>query len=252
MTLISTLPCALFTLPSAHLIANMIRHAVYTDVASCQKIPTPELGTDVQPKMDPLSRWRKGLLQEMSHDPETRKLMDYLLRNDVRVASFSLWQPSIGHSMLQIGNPDDVSRYPREAVGGGGNFRNDVKYAFRFPHCSEKNAMVFQLNEPHIEWLGVGAGNHCTDVVALPSESNSPIEWKINEIDVEDPDDRKMGKGKGMNWIHIPTMIERRGSYEVTFCNTDPTVELHLCHLVGVMTPTMNDREAELLQLFMH
>ena len=33
--------------------------------------------------------------------------------------------------------------------------------------------------------------------------------------------------------------------------NTDPSVQLHLCQVVGVMAPLMTEREMGLLQLFL-
>ncbi|CAB9523136.1 expressed unknown protein [Seminavis robusta] len=222
----------------------MLKHAIYTNIATCQ-----ELNRELSPRhpaIETESPWREQLLSDMKYGPETKKLLAFLLRHDVRVASLSPWQPSTTLTTLSVGNMDEVSNCTGtlQKTAPANENREDQKYGYRLPSCTNGN-LNFALHEPKLEWLGVGV-HHLDGHDAVIGS----LEWKINGVAV-DIFKHQFGEMKhAQDWTRLPkTFPSRPETYQVSFCNTEKSDDLVLRKLVGVMMPHMTAREKELVEV---
>jgi hypothetical protein len=221
----------------------MIRHAIYSDIAACKEIP--KLNDNRKPLND-RSAWSDNLLAAFDADLGTRNLMDFLLRDDVRVASLTPWEPNLGPltSDLAITNLDEVEKYSVVQSSRSLPTRRDHRLGYSIPRCSE-GLINFQLLEPDLEWLGMG-------LLPIGKRVNiSKVEWRVNGV-LQALRPRKILPMLYVTWwSRIPvTVPSRMREYNVSFCNSHESTYIQMQHLVGVMRPTMSAREADLVEAF--
>ncbi|CAB9518414.1 expressed unknown protein [Seminavis robusta] len=236
---------------SVHHIADMIRHAIYTDMATCKELPLRDAR---QPIVEHRSAWRDNLLSEFDAEPDTKNILDFLLREDIKVASLTPWQPPIvGSTDLSIGNVEELKGYQiaqtSPQVDEPFPSREDRRRGFPIPACStHQGGVTFVLKEPNLEWLGVnlhpiGEG---VDIEA--------VEWTVNGHTMGLVTRKLLPMKFVTNWIRVSESLPTRTKeYKVKFCNTDPeggTIQLQ--HLVGIMRPALTERESDLLELLNH
>jgi hypothetical protein len=206
---------------------------MYSDIASCPTLP--KRGSGQHPVVDLKSDWRDDLLSELDDELETKKLLDFLLRVDVRVSSLSQVRPSEGISKLKIGNKQDLDEYLVEED-------KDSQYGYDVPHCSKSDSgsLLFNLKEPDLAWLGMG----------LDGKGPDAVEVMINGEPVEATERKQLGFDLLPNWIRIQTMPPvSEVEYNVTMCKKNELEDVVLQQLVGVMLPTMSERETGLFEL---
>ena len=189
----------------------------------------PQQGSQRQPTVNLTSSWRKELLADADDEPETKKLLDFLLRDDVRVSSLAIVdRPGVGVSTLKVDDREDSEQ------------GSDLSFV---PVCSNDGSppfASFSLLEPNLAWLGIGLGGTGT----------GSLEVRINGVVAEVMEQRQFGFRLISNWIRIPTMPPVSATeYNISLCRNGDSFNATLNQIVGVMLPTMSSREVGLFDL---
>lgn len=208
----------------------MTQHAIYTDMLTCttDRLSHTAEDADIQPAtslVDPMK-----VTRDLENDPAMKDLWASVVRNDTRIGSITLWQPSTGTWGLRLGNEKRVRRYPTELAGKKVKTRQDRKYVYRLPPCRSKKFLEFLVDEPDLQYLGL--------IVGSPKDLGMRVNGDVL-VDLERYITGNTGKMPifGMIWIPIEQVAPRAMRYNMTLCSKSLHSYPDLSTIVGVMHP---------------
>ena len=134
---------------ASHLIAAMLRHALYHDIIPCHYNQHSARGNKGGEILHSLSPFTNIL------DLKDQAVLSAMLQR-VEIGSLMKWQPQNGTSKLAIG---DETNLKTEAMHGSKTSatRSDRKISYKLKVCPQMTS--FLLPEPQLEWLGIGLGS---------------------------------------------------------------------------------------------
>jgi hypothetical protein len=217
---------------SCHLIADMIKVAMYTNFVE-------ECTVDMVERKNTLHNGNKNRIPPHTNiygemDSSWHDLWTDLFRDDVVIGSLTAWEPKIPNTTnLRLGNAAKVFTWPFENLGKAAPGRKDRKYAHVVPKCSsEFSPFTVLLLEPDLKWLALSLSGE----VDLAKVS-------INGILLQKPERPTFWTfGGGVRdyikdgWYQILDQVEKADSYELSLCHNseDP---MYNSFVIGVMVP---------------
>lgn len=221
------------------LIADMIEHAIYSDMASCDAdtieisgYPNKQITVEnlfVNPIMN--NSQSKTMLENIK-ERWIRDLWDMFLRKDVRAGSVSPWEPKAKNMTgFRLENREQVMHYPanfNHIIEPG---RTDRKMDYILPLCSVGSSLEYVLSEPNLEWLGFGMRTPQAADVTI--NGRSVTLYRNNKILNNNLHVHNM-----QSWIHISSRgIPLSKVYTVSVCQKDKESDPYFSQLVGLMLP---------------
>ena len=212
----------------------MMQHAIYSDMATCTAdrlseevsklfaLPDGNIQHADLSSADPLR-----VTKDLENDPAMKALWASVVRNDTRIGSITLWEPSTGAWGLKLGNEERARRYQTELTGKRAKTRQDRKYVFYLPHCRSKESLEFLLDEPDLQYLGLIVQS--VKDLGLLLNGDAFVRYTTGNT----------GKMPifGMIWIPIANITPPATRYNLTICSKSSTSPPDLSTIVGVMHP---------------
>ena len=208
----------------AHLISGMLRHVLLTDIVACNE----------------RGGWKQGAvtsdqLVSKSIQPMTKPSteIDVALMNALfgqgEIGSIMAWLPKKGKSLLTIGSSDNTTT---EALNGAKTSlsRQDRKNAYALAVCPETTSFV--LEEPSLEWLGLGFGGGSYAKHPFSGKKRITINGQRVAADDQLPSNRTLRvdldehQRDGVvftsfvdQWIRVLDVVPRSSHYKLDICN---------------------------------
>ena len=238
---------------TVHLMADMIQHALHSNVANCNDVGSrsSNINNDSSMAKKPMHVSLNYTVippppppaQELEQNPILNELWNLMIDPTVRVSSFTPWEPNVGRSTLHVHNLTHIQNtWPTLMTEKTYRWRDDRKKGYALPYCedTERSAAdgttpsrpTITLLEPQLAFLGIGI------------TKKGLIRAFINGMEVEMAENRKfrgvLGFGYLNRWVQIPSSSEgvpAASNYAIAFCDAGGRGKASLRQLVAVIRP---------------
>ena len=223
-----------------HLIAGMIRHFMYSDLAQCT--------------ISQQHAYNASTVQPMTFSPSNEyaanssafELAKLLLDKHVTVGSIMEWEPNVGSSSLTLGKDSEyfnVSHLEADYGTKSYPWRADRKQSFTLPPCesspnteSQPEPVCFTLLEPQLKWLGIGY-HIFSPQAAEDTNQRAVIEMTLNDEIILFSDDSRNQNRTFLefdevfivrDWVRLADYVQQP---------TPPEYMLSFCYKVTDVSP---------------
>eukprot|EP00797_Seminavis_robusta_P027713 Sro522_g159610.1 n/a (517) ;mRNA; r:42080-43630 len=240
------------TCRGSELIADMLAHTFYQDMASCNQ--TVLASNLMSLRTDEESAAKHGQTYTLTSNTfnytrnTTLPLTELLLRKDIRTVSLNHWKPNLGVSSTHLNIPNmaesthllefvpvmntPTSKELQTAKVQWAIQKVYERLSYRLPLCANFDFVNLTIAEPTLEWLGLAYKGGRIDAF-MNGEPLSLVH-----------DGRALSGGlEGIrDWIHVGHLLSPAPSYNVSFCSRkvdkrgQSSVWLH--QLVGLLLPS--------------
>lgn len=193
---------------ASHLIANMLRHALYHDICPClnQQSSRDDKRNQIMQSLMPFTSIAGN---------QGQAILGSMLGKG-QIGSLMQWKPQNGTSTLTIGNESNTET---EAMHGSKTSatRSDRKVSYKLEVCPKTTRIL--LREPYLEWLGLGVCGGNAKRHTFGGQIQVSINGNTASL-VNATYSLEMDTIPLVNyWFRVADIVSKAPQYEIEVCN---------------------------------